>query len=62
MSDAAAAQLSEHAGEAANLSEPADDAAAPALVHLSLDALSTSGAGLILATTVGMAVARHLRK
>jgi len=30
--------------------------------HEPLDALSASGAGLILATTVGMAVARHLRK
>ena len=48
MSDAAAAQLSEHAGEAAKLSEPADDAAAPALVHLSLDALSISSVRLCL--------------
>ena len=48
MSDAAAAQLSEQAGEAAKLSEPADDAAAPALVHLSLDALSTSSVRLCL--------------
>ena len=47
--DVAAAQLSEQADDAAaQLSEEADDAPAPALVHLSLDALSISSVRLCL--------------